>query len=50
MPPGGVNDLPVNSIVTRLLDIRNKFTAAPTQAQGQAQGQGEPVAAASADI
>ena len=42
LPPGGVNDLPVNSIVTRLLDLRNKFNAAaPQQGQGQDVGQGQ---------
>jgi len=53
LPPGGVNDLPVNTIVTRLLDIRSKFNATqPHDGQGQGQGQVEgqaSVAAAAAD-
>ena len=28
LPPGGVAELPVNTIVTRLLDLRNKFPGA----------------------
>lgn len=60
LPPGGVSDLPVNSIVTRLLDIRSKLAAAKGQAgqglgdseedgQGQTEGHGLQPAAATAD-
>ena len=50
LPPGGIADLPVNSIVTRLLDIRSQISS--TQELGQAdaaaggQGQGQEAAAA----
>jgi len=55
LPPGGIGDLPVNSIVTRLLDIRSKISTTQELGQGEAgdegqnQGQGESVSAAGAD-
>jgi len=41
LPPGGISDLPVNSIVTRLLDIRNKINTTQGQGQDHEMGQGE---------
>jgi hypothetical protein len=36
LPPGGVSDLPVNSMVTRLLELRSKFQSSAAAAAAAA--------------